>query len=45
MEIDTYQLSPDKSHPLQLASPLPLTQHPAEVYLQQLRPRSQVTMN
>lgn len=44
MKIDTAQCSPQKSHPLQLTSPLPLTQHPAEVYLQQLRPRSQVTM-
>lgn len=32
------------THPLQLLSPLPLTQHPAQVYLQQLRPRSVRTM-
>ena len=44
MKIDTYQLSQEQSHPLQLSLPLPLTQHPAEVYLQQLRPRSQATM-
>lgn len=44
MKIDTYQLSQEQSHPLQLTLPLPLTQHPAEVYLQQLRPRSQATM-
>lgn len=29
---------------LQLATPLPLAQHPAAVYLSQLRPRSQRTM-
>ncbi|NER48139.1 MAG: site-specific integrase [Symploca sp. SIO1A3] len=31
-------------HPLQLVTPLPLTSHPAMVYLSQLRPRSQRTM-
>ena len=31
-------------HPLQLQEPLPLTNHPASVYLSQLRPRSQRTM-
>jgi len=33
-----------ETHPLQLPFPLPLTQHPAHVYLQQLRPRSVRTM-
>jgi integrase len=44
MKIETYQLKEIPPHPLQLATPVPLTQHPAEVYLQQLRPRSQKTM-
>lgn len=44
MKIETNQLKARPSHPLQLSTPVPLTQHPAEVYLQQLRPRSQKTM-
>ncbi len=44
MKIETSQLKEIQPHPLQLNTPLPLTQHPAEVYLQQLRPRSQKTM-